>query len=406
MNQPERIHSLDAMRGMAIMLIIVMHAAIYNFANIHLLDFSNPPLTVVLMSFMGLWGGIFFLYSTLVNTVMTMQRTGSDKGRNVLRYLIITGVIYLALHYLIIFILGRWSIDFEHNQPHLTLTAWFFRNFSFRFPPIRTLFDGSSISTVGLNLIMAGGILFLLFRKGGQERVLRNYFIVTTLIVLLMLLSFVRIDMYPTYSDLANTGRAWPGLVQSFLLEKPYPLIPYLAYGFAGMLLGLILYHRHHGLLWKMVLPLGLVLASYGLWGMMQHESSISRADFFWYYKTHFELGLFLLLFITLRYVFSRISLSNGFWTLVRLFSRVSLTVYLLETTLSEWLRYVAFYVYKDWDQTVNGCLLFGAANLIVWAGIIWLWQRAGFRYSLEYYWTVIFRWVGKNSTKLEHLNP
>jgi uncharacterized membrane protein len=63
MIQNKRIESLDVLRGLALMFIILFHSAIYNYANINKLDFSNPPIIVVLMSFMALWGGdIFHLF--------------------------------------------------------------------------------------------------------------------------------------------------------------------------------------------------------------------------------------------------------------------------------------------------------------------------------------------------------
>ena len=74
MTKKIRIESLDVLRGIALMFIILFHSSIYNYANINKIDFSNPPIIVVLMSFMALWGGIFIIYSMVVNTIMLLRR--------------------------------------------------------------------------------------------------------------------------------------------------------------------------------------------------------------------------------------------------------------------------------------------------------------------------------------------
>ncbi|MFA5084716.1 MAG: hypothetical protein WC475_05080, partial [Candidatus Paceibacterota bacterium] len=83
-------------------------------------------------------------------------------------------------------------------------------------------------------------------------------------------------------------------------------------------------------------------------------------------------------------------------------FSRVSLTVYLLETLVSEILRKISSAIIPSWNQTINGCLIFGAINVFVWIAILFFWQKKDFKYSLEYYWVKLFKKMGKNSTKLD----
>src|SRR5665647_2075204 len=122
----ERIRSLDLVRGMAIMLIIFLHSSIYNFARIHLLDFSNSPIIVVLMSFMALWGGVFIIYSMTVNTLMLGSVTRDEMSFRPFAFLIMAGLLYLVVHFILNFFLGRWNIDFVNNQPMVTATAYLF----------------------------------------------------------------------------------------------------------------------------------------------------------------------------------------------------------------------------------------------------------------------------------------
>jgi surface polysaccharide O-acyltransferase-like enzyme len=124
----ERIQSLDMLRGLAVMLIILFHSSIYNFANIHLLDFSNPPIIVVLISFMGLWGGMFIIYSMTMNTLMLGSATRVNMSFRPFYFLLLAGLFYLVVHFILNLFLGRWNVDFVNNQPTLTETAYLLRN--------------------------------------------------------------------------------------------------------------------------------------------------------------------------------------------------------------------------------------------------------------------------------------
>ncbi len=166
----ERIQSLDMLRGLAVMLIILFHSSIYNFANIHLLDFSNPPIIVVLISFMGLWGGMFIIYSMTMNTLMLGSATRANMSFRPFYFLILAGLFYLVVHFILNLFLGRWNVDFVNNQPILTETAYLLRNGSLTAPASIKLFDGSSIGTIGMNLIILSVMLYLIFRKGSMDK--------------------------------------------------------------------------------------------------------------------------------------------------------------------------------------------------------------------------------------------
>ena len=99
----ERILSLDLLRGTAVILIVFLHSSIYNFARIHLLDFSNPPVVVVLMSFLALWGGVFIILSMTVNTLMLGSATSRGMSFRPFSFLIIAGLLYLGVHFILNF---------------------------------------------------------------------------------------------------------------------------------------------------------------------------------------------------------------------------------------------------------------------------------------------------------------
>ncbi|HOA15530.1 MAG TPA: hypothetical protein PKJ05_04285 [Bacillota bacterium] len=400
----KRLSSLDVLRGLAVVFILLFHSSIFNFANIHKLDFSNPPILIVLMSFMALWGGIFIIYSSAVNAYMLLRHDSVGRKPGEARYLFIAGAIYLVFHYLLNIFLGRWSIDFVNNQPELTAVAGTLRNMRFTMPGVNKWFEGSSLSTIGMNLIVLAGLAPLLLRNKAAGRQGMNYWILGLSGTLVMLLSFTRVYIYPMFERAMAESDYLASTFFSFAIANPYPLLPYIAYGLIGMMVGMMAYEGRWRLLAQVGLPLGLAFFVYGIIGMLNLEKSISKPDFFWYFKTNFELGAFILMLLFALLILGRgLRLARGF-NLLKWFSRASLTIYMLETTTSELLRMIGLKVFPGWNETINGCLLFGAANIALWAFLLALWQKADFKYGIEYFWVLLFRRLGKPSTKLEGL--
>ena len=399
--EDRRIASLDILRGIAVVFILFFHSSIFNYANIHKIDFSNPPILIVLMSFMALWGGLFIIYSSVVNTYMLMQKDRREQRAGQYRYTFIAGAIYIIFHFLLNFFLGRWTIDFVNNQPDLTAVASSLRNMRFTLPQLNKLFEGSSLSTIGINLMALSLIAYLLLRNGGVERQKRNYWVLGLSGSLIMLLSFVRVYIYPSFDKALADKDFLASLFFSFTIANPYPLIPYIAYGLIGMMIGMMVYHERKKLLKWVVVPLGSAFFIFGIIGMINLEKSISKPDYFWYFKTNFELGVFILMLVFSLLVIDRAGWLTSRLSLIKWFSRVSLTIYMLETTTSEILRLIGLRLLPSWNETINGCLLFGVVNVAFWSLILFLWSKAGFRYSIEYMWVAVFRRWGKSSTKL-----
>lgn len=405
MMQNKRIESLDILRGVALMFIILFHSSIFNYANIHKIDFSNPPIIVVLMSFMALWGGIFIIYSMVANTIMLTIRSQKVANFKIFFYSIIAGIIYIFFHYVINIFLGRWNNDFVNNKPDMTAIASSLRNMHLTFPHLTKFFEGSSLSAIALNLILLSFVLFLLLRENGLVKEKRNYLILGISGILIMVLSFVRVPIFHLFMQALEMKRYLLAIFFSFTIANPYPLLPYLAYGIFGAMIGMMICQGRNRLLKIVVAPLGILFFLYGLFGMMNFEKTISTPDYFWYFKTNFELGTFMLLLVfTVLFLEPKFNLL-GKLSVIKWFSGVSLTIYILETTTSEIFRIVLLRVWPSWNQTINGCLLFGGLNVVLWIVILYFWKKINFKYSLEYYWVLFFNKIGKSSTKMDFLS-
>ena len=154
----------------------------------------------------------------------------------------------------------------------------------------------------------------------------------------------------------------------------------------------------------RVLIPMGIVFLVFGVTGAMNNTKTISTPDLFWFFKTQFELGIFLLMLAFFLLASGKKKSSRPVMPLIQWFSRVSLTIYLLETLVSELLGKAGHLIYPGWNRTINGCLLFGALNVVLWALILFFWRKIDFRYSLEYFWVRAFRKFGKESGKLNEL--
>ena len=233
------------------------------------------------------------------------------------------------------------------------------------------------------------------------EKEKRNYWVLGSSGFIIMLLSFTRIYLYGALGQSIQAKNYLLATMLSFSIANPYPLLPYLAYGLFASILGLMMYKKRKNLIKKVFIPIGFFFFIYGLVGSMNFPKTISKADYFWYFKTNLELGIFILIitFFLLTFELRDKKIINI--PFIKWFSRISLTVYLFETLLSEIFGKILDCLIPAWNQTINGCLIFGASNIIIWILILWIWQKNNFKFSVEYWWVKIFRKLGKESTKI-----
>lgn len=396
----DRILTLDLVRGLAIIFIIFFHSSIYNYDRIHQIDFSNPPIFIVLISFMALWGGIFIIYSSIVNTFVFLRREEQNENKNIVKILLFIFLIYILIHFFLNIVAGRWNVDFINNRPDLTFFAALLRGKMDQFDPYKKIFDGSSISTISFNIILLS-FLQNMFKKFKFKRDLIYIFLLVAGFSIIFF-SFIRVDIY-RYFDLLKTNKVlFPSIILTFFVANPYPLITYFSYGLFGMLIGYLIFDKREDILKKLIIPTSLFLIFYGLYGISKFQKSISKPDLFWYFKTNFELGFFILSIILIYLLFERKKSFLKKLSFIYNFSRVSISIYMMETLFSEVLRKIFFKFNQTWNLDMNKTFFFGFFNVLLWIMIVNLWSKINFKYSVEYFWVKFFKMLGKDSTKLK----
>jgi hypothetical protein len=415
MKQLTRYWSFDIFRGSAIAYVIFIHGVIYNLRSLNQLDIQSLSPLVIALGMIGLWGGVFVVYSLVLNTMMVLRRLDQKASlKRATGFLVAAGAVYIGLigsAQSLIF--GRWPLD-GGEFGYYTYIAEVLRGVDATLH-LYNLMGSSGIKTIGLGLLVVSLVLMIVLkeRQTTSKRDFHLLFLSLGLIVLVF--SFLRIYLYEGWL-IATAEQQWLiGYIGGIFLADPYPGIAYISYGFFGAALAIVLHYRRTEYLRRYVLPLSGVLMSVGTVGMLSQPLQLFGASWFWYFKILLESGFFLLLFsglvvLALHENKLRKRLKNKQRKLTLLspllaLSRISLTAYLLEMVTSEMLRHVWSTFSSDWDKTLLGCATLAVANVLVWLGIALCWKRANYKYSLEYFWVKAFAKFGKQSTKLDVAN-
>jgi hypothetical protein len=416
MKVTSRLRSLDAARGVAIAYVIFIHGVIYNLYTFGELDIKSLAPPIIALGVVGLWGGVFVVYSLMLNTMMVLRRLDEKRSlRNTAGFLVAAGGVYLGVIGSIqSLILGRWPIGSE-DETLYTYAAQLIRGFDDASLHLVNLMSASGIKTIGLGLLVTSLVLMVVLKQRRTTTHKELHLLFMALGVIILGFSFLRIYLYePWLVSLAE--QQWIlGYVGGLFLADPYPGIAYLSYGFFGVALAIVLHYRRTEFLYKFVLPIAATLITVGIAGIFSQPLQFFGASWFWYFKILFESGCFLLIFSGLTMValhenrLRRALKNKRQW--LRLFSpimalsRISLTAYLLEMVTSELLRYVWFALDSDWDKSLLFCSTLAITNVAVWLCIAVMWRRANYKYSLEYFWVKMFAAFGKQSTKLGTAN-
>jgi len=132
--------------------------------------------------------------------------------------------------------------------------------------------------------------------------------------------------------------------------------------------------------------------------------------DPMWFYIMVAQVGLFMLLAIgTLRFLDfappERAARRIRALAPVRRFGVAALTVFLLETPLSELATRPLNALLPGWNDTMAGALAFGFCMALLWGLALWAWERAGLAFPAEALYSRLLDAFGRPTTKRERLS-
>jgi hypothetical protein len=386
---PARIRSIDSLKGWGVTALVFLHCAVYYYGSLDSIDIRNPPFYVAVLGLMVLWGGLFGMASGLVNTYRFDRRFRKEEptsARNPARRLFFVGLALFLLHLVYASFAAPTSLDFETHNHQFALIAQLLRYGTFHLSP-RRIIQGTALQMLGINLMLLAALLPTMARRK------RPVLAACILGVMFIGAGLIRIVLFPTYEHLLETRQyVWAFLI-SPITSEPYPVLPYFGFSCAGAAMGFSFSRDGHAPRFGWLV--GSVILGLGIAGLMVFPTNLHGAGMFWFAKVVFELGVFTLLAWTLL-ALARFGSAGP--ALIRKVARMSLTVFVLQTPLSELFAALLTRLIPGWNVTLGVTLLFAFGNTLLWLGLVALWSRARYRYTIEYFWVRLF----PGSTKLD----
>jgi hypothetical protein len=396
---------LDFLRGLGIFGLLVMHSAFYYFGGLWDLDLDNPPLIITIIGFLLMFAGLFGMISGMVHGI-SMQRLRENKGWPLGRITgkkLVTSAFILVVAYLYFNLTGPGLAEFANRHMNNSILVEWIRNGDLTGFNLDRFLYIDSLVMIGTNILLVSLIWVGLMRI----RQLRP----AVLLILstgLMIVSLLRLPLYPVYLDQVERGNWLPALLLNWLVNKNNPILPFLAFGLFGSWLGLRLEKNlSRALPWTlgaMVLVFGAVLY------VISPDTMLERAiDMKWYSIMLIQLGLFILLILGSIALFDRPDASKGAkagsrasW-LLRFFQRfgtVGLTAFFWESVVAAIVWRVLTLIDPGLVLGIGGALLYGFGLALAWGIVLIFWEKVHFVGSIEYFYGLVVGRLGRASSK------
>ena len=415
-----RILSIDILRGLGIMVIVVIHRIHYHWTGMR-----NPAM--LKEQFSGPWGavivftialftmaGIFYFISGLVNAHSMYSRVLS--GRNTVRKAMMGGVLggvwILLMNYVHrIFFMNGFLASGPGADPRFPvgLLTGLVRDpeeVSFQWSQVT---DPGTLALIGIVVITVSISLGLMLQKQSVFGRSKIYLVLMVSGAVFLLLSPVsKFYLRPVYERLMENESFFTAACVGLVCQE-FGLLPYLGYGFIGAVIGISIaageaveqiFRRGRimaGLLFLIgVIPL-LVYDRENLFGRGCIGSGICMI----------ELALFIIIQLWLYKYLDLASdekhqVRQQHTTGMRRFGMLALTVYILEPFVAELFMKPANIIFgAGWNDQLPHVLLFGFFLLLFWYFALKAWEKYRFAGSLEWLTGVIMlKLAGKRSGK------
>ena len=403
-----RLRSLESLRGLGVMLMVFLHAALYQFGGIMEVDLSNPPLVATLIGFALMWGGLFALLSGATHAIRSVERLQNGVPlKTVRRWELLGGVGYVVLGIVYFAPLGPTLIDVAAGTHDASPVISLIGDGTFRLPSASRLFYMNTLFMVGFGTLLASP-LFAWLARHGDPRSLRVFAGVAAAASTVLALSWLRIPLYPVFEQAMRDGELRLVFATFWLVNKHDPLLPSLGLTLLGTLTGLVIVSEQPRHRRRLALGLGAALLVAGIVGWISGPSTMLRRtiDETWYSIALAQAGCMLIGVVLVHCWLDTDARSAATPGLVQRvfhrFSHASLSVLFAETVLAECAGKGLTAVAPGWNRTLTAAVLFGIAMTVLWALALVAWERRGYPWSIERGWVRSMRALGRPSTGLD----
>lgn len=419
-NPTERVVTLDIVRGLAILGMVFLHNGAFHFARVEE-ALKSPPPWLMAFGFLLLWAGLFGVVSGAANATTALRRLGREAARkdgpwryprSLLFGALQTFAILFVLHWVWTLVVGNSAVTRDLNDPTLRVTLipglMYYGSFP-RIHPESWVF-ASALWMIASNVLLVALTFRWIYRRRPPREgdgLTRSLLWIGALVLLATPL--LRTLLFPLMTALVARGGASiaAAVPLALLINDPNPVFPFFAYGLLGAIVGAALVRNEpRRPLYILMARCGLVLVALGAAGLAAsggvvlagREEIWGQSALYFTSLAYLLLGVFAWLLIGLLAAFDppagsgRAPWRPAWLPALLRFGRLSLTVFMLEGILGMALRIGLDALNPGWNDLLWRVLLFAVGNLLVWHGILVLWERAGYRGSLEWWMAKIRR--------------
>jgi hypothetical protein len=417
----KRFISLDILRGNAIIIVIFMHALLYNSSLV--LGELDPEANIVtqIISYFLYWAPAFAMISGTANTISIYGRFRAKKmsAKKMLNNLLLTGFEILIMNYIYMLFFTP-----GHVEPGLTsigILPGLVRYGVIFISSLERLIFSTTLVMLGTSTITLGIVLYLIFRKEPvnsptTEGIIennvkvnnRNYIIMgliaTGILVLYPLVEFIAT---PILSLEVNPLNFLFISIISWIAGDLNPMFPYASFALFGGLIGMMVIDNQPR---KKILKFG-----FGAGGIITIIGLIFYS-FLGFNPVPYQtppLHSMILLLGPILFLFTLLFYRNdlrGDKAKMKAFkhsrfsrrcSMISLSIFMLESTISYGIGHIIDFIYPAWrSDAIVLIFIFAPLMLVIWFVILRLWGRVQFKGSFEW----LFLQIAAKLTKKESI--
>jgi hypothetical protein len=395
----KRIFTFDLIRAVAIIGVVFVHTILHTWSSSNAVEAGTeePGAMVLFLFYLLTMAGLFYVVMGSVNAYMMYYRVKSK--RNTKRQMVLSGVIMgvflIASHYVFRYLLSADS----------GILYFLVKDGEWTQPAAKWLVGTSTLAMLGWTSILVPAFLSLLFAKGGILKTRRNFWILGITATIILLATPILRDIFAPYvvTWLQDGNYLRAVLLGAFFYDM-FPIFPYFGYGLYGAVIGIALAKdKHHSKIKIFLIVLGLFWMIIGWVGISQYggvDPTLYRqfshtAIFNKTFLQVSQLGLFMIFILLGLIVFDmlpeeRREKRQKRFGILRKFALVSLTIFLIEGLIWGAILVVlnAIPGMEGWTSNLGLVALGGLLNLLLWTIIVHLWDKVGYKGSIE--WMVL----------------
>jgi len=275
-------------------------------------------------------------------------------------------------------------------------------------------FQTDAIGLIAFSGLFNVGLLVLLLRKQGYYKPKRNFLILLGLIIVWYLLSpLFHYLLDDLFWESLNDGRYGITILLKFIVGPPMSIFPNLAFGFAGIIYGFAFaQEKSRAFFRKLAFYLSILFISVSGIVILFNGFNLSPESFGLFLPLELQIldfaviQIYVIIFIELvRYSKKsrkQIYKSTLIW---QRFGNVTMTAYIFESVLC--ILNMKWYIplWEMFPQTSLilhlEVLIFVLMQVALWYGIILLWEKKKFKFSVEWFTSVVRKKLVKKKVEI-----